>query len=64
MEEDEIDPELAHLTSHREAAARSKKGRVQTIEWDDALEDMHREKAVAEANRGASLVECIPGSRR
>ncbi|KAG8215496.1 hypothetical protein J3R82DRAFT_9129 [Butyriboletus roseoflavus] len=50
-DEDEIDHSLAHITSQRQPALQSKKGRVQTIEWDESLERMRREKAVAEANR-------------
>jgi hypothetical protein len=30
----------------------SKKGKAQTIEWDESLEEMRREKDVADANRG------------
>lgn len=55
-DEDEIDDTLAHITSQRRPALQSKKGRVQTIEWDESLERMSREKAVAEANRGSSSV--------
>ena len=54
-DEDEIDHSLAHITSQRQPALQSKKGRVQTIEWDDSFEQMSREKAVAEANRGSSV---------
>ncbi|KAN0079869.1 hypothetical protein V8E55_009435 [Tylopilus felleus] len=50
-DEDEIDHSLAHIASQRQPASQSKKGRVQTIAWDDTLEQMHREKAAAEANR-------------
>ncbi|KAG9310937.1 hypothetical protein JVU11DRAFT_8810 [Chiua virens] len=48
---DEIDHSLAHITSRRQPSLQSKKGRVQTIEWDTSLEEMTREKAAAEANR-------------
>jgi len=50
-DEDEIDHSLAHITSQRQPTLQSKKGRVQTIEWDDSFEQMSREKAAAEANR-------------
>ncbi|KAF8439996.1 hypothetical protein L210DRAFT_803694, partial [Boletus edulis BED1] len=50
-DEDEIDTSLAHITSQRQPAVSSKKGRVKTIEWDDALEQMRREKVAAEASR-------------
>ncbi|KAI9571963.1 hypothetical protein HD554DRAFT_2036457 [Boletus coccyginus] len=50
-DEDEIDHSLAHISSQRHPPLQSKKGRVQTIEWDESLEQMSREKATAEANR-------------
>jgi hypothetical protein len=30
------------------------KGRIETVEWDEELETMSREKAAADANRGKS----------
>ena len=57
---DEIDTSLAHLSSQRQPAPRPQKGRVQTIEWDEALEQMRRDKSAAEANRGAcGRVVCL-----
>ncbi|KIK92285.1 hypothetical protein PAXRUDRAFT_830096 [Paxillus rubicundulus Ve08.2h10] len=50
-DDDEIDHSLAHITSRQQLSSQSKKGRIQTIEWDETLEQMSREKAVAEANR-------------
>jgi len=50
-DEDEIDHSLAHISSQRQPTRQPQKGRVQTIEWDDELEQMNREKSVAEANR-------------
>ncbi|KAF9232486.1 hypothetical protein BU15DRAFT_81173 [Melanogaster broomeanus] len=50
-DDDEIDHTLAHITSRQQPPSQSKKGRTQTIEWDETLEQMSREKAVAEANR-------------
>lgn len=52
---DEVDHSLAHLNSVQhgiQSAHRPAKGRVQTIEWDEELENMSREKATADANRG------------
>jgi len=60
-DEDEIDHSLAHISSQRQPALQSKKGRVRTIEWDESLEQMSREKAVAEANRGSSWL--VPQKR-
>lgn len=62
-DEDEIDHSLAHITSQRQSAFQSKKGRVTTIEWDDSLERMSREKAAAEANRGSSMTCTATGER-
>jgi hypothetical protein len=54
-DEDEVDHSLAHLNSVGSPSAQKfMKGRVQTIEWDEELENMSREKAVAEASRGES----------
>ncbi|KAH7882766.1 hypothetical protein F5I97DRAFT_1816285 [Phlebopus sp. FC_14] len=50
-DEDDVDHSLDLITSRRQAPSQSKKGRVQTIEWDEELEAMSREKAVAEAHR-------------
>ncbi|EGN92604.1 hypothetical protein SERLA73DRAFT_190779 [Serpula lacrymans var. lacrymans S7.3] len=50
-DDDDIDHSLDHISSHRQPVSQSKKGRVQTLEWDEALEEMSREKAAAEATR-------------
>ncbi|KAI0742625.1 hypothetical protein C8Q80DRAFT_1273254 [Daedaleopsis nitida] len=50
-EDDDIDHSLAHIGRNALHDAHSKKGRVQNIEWDAALEEMSREKAAAEATR-------------
>ena len=50
--DDDIDYELAHISSHRSLPPTSQKGRVQTIEWDGELEEMSRAKAAADACRG------------
>ncbi|KAH7924987.1 hypothetical protein BV22DRAFT_1065699 [Leucogyrophana mollusca] len=50
-DDDDIDHTLAHISSRRQAPSQSKKGRVQSIEWDEDLDDMSREKAAAEAAR-------------
>lgn len=48
---DDIDHELAHISSHRIPPPTSQKGRIQAIEWDAELEEMSREKAAADASR-------------
>lgn len=52
LEEEEVDETLAHISSRPSVIAPSKKGKVQTIEWDEALDEMTREKAAAEATWG------------
>ncbi|KAG1751811.1 hypothetical protein EDB19DRAFT_1673696 [Suillus lakei] len=51
VDDDDIDHELAHISSHRIPPPTSQKGRVQSIEWDAELEEMSREKAAADASR-------------
>ena len=52
-DEDEVDHSLAHLTpAGFRSAQKPTKGRVQTKEWDEELENMIRDKAAADANRG------------
>ena len=52
-DEDEVDHSLAHLKSvSLHSAQKPMKGRVQTREWDEELENMSREMAAADANRG------------
>jgi hypothetical protein len=50
--DDDVDHELAHISSHRVPPPTSQKGRIQAIEWDAELEKMSREKAAADASRG------------
>lgn len=55
--EDEVDYSLAHLKSggpQSQSARKLMKGRVEMVEWDEELENMSREKAAADANRGES----------
>ena len=49
---EEVDHTLAHLTSNLQPNRQPKKGQVQPITWDNELEEMRREKAIAEANWG------------
>lgn len=43
---------MAHLKSGPHSAQKPVKGKVQTIEWDEELENLSREKATADASRG------------
>ncbi|KAG7443816.1 uncharacterized protein BT62DRAFT_934772 [Guyanagaster necrorhizus] len=49
---DDIDHSLAHISSRGIGSeAPSRKGKVEQIVWDDELDELSREKAVADANR-------------
>ncbi|KAG2143642.1 hypothetical protein DEU56DRAFT_971844 [Suillus clintonianus] len=50
-DDDDIDHELAHISSYRIPPPTSQKGLVRAIEWDAELEEMSREKAAADASR-------------
>lgn len=51
--EDEVDHSLAHLGSAGPQSGRKPmKGRIETVEWGEELENLSREKAAADANRG------------
>ncbi|KAG6811727.1 hypothetical protein H0H92_006129 [Tricholoma furcatifolium] len=50
VEDDEdVDTSLAHIGSKSRIAAPIRKGKVESIEWDQELDEMSREKASAEA---------------
>jgi len=54
-DEGEVDHTLTHLKpAGPQSVHKSMKGRVQKMEWDEELENMSREKAAADANRGES----------
>ena len=52
-DEDEIDASLAHMVIGGAEDVHTKKGKVQQMQWDASLEEMSREKAAADAARGA-----------
>jgi hypothetical protein len=52
LDEGEVDESLAHISSRPNVPSQFKKGRVQTIVWDQELDEIAREKAAAEATRG------------
>jgi len=68
-DDDDIDHDLDHITSGRKAYTRPKKGNVQTVIWDQDLEEMKREKDAAEAARGVFLcslrvqLQCLISSK-
>lgn len=59
IDEDEVDMTLAHISSKPTRLVSDRKGKVQEIEWDRELDEMTREKAVAEAQRGASHLSIL-----
>ncbi|PBK68287.1 hypothetical protein ARMSODRAFT_988798 [Armillaria solidipes] len=51
-DDDDVDHSLAHISSRGVGAeAPSRKGKVEQIAWDDELDELSREKAIADANR-------------
>lgn len=60
-DEDEVDHSLAHLNLvGSQSAHKPMKGRVQTVEWDEELENLSREKAMADVSRGEREIERTP----
>ena len=60
-DEDEVDHSLAHLNLvGSQSAHKPMKGRVRTVEWDEELENLSREKAMADASRGEREIERTP----
>jgi hypothetical protein len=54
---DEVDHSLAHLSSRNGVSApASRKGQVQYIEWDDGLDQLSRQKAATEAEKGVLMI--------
>ncbi|PBK87697.1 hypothetical protein ARMGADRAFT_451644 [Armillaria gallica] len=51
-DDDDVDHSLAHISSRNIGAEPpSRKGKVEQIAWDDELDELSREKAIADANR-------------
>ncbi|KAK0472467.1 hypothetical protein IW261DRAFT_1553326 [Armillaria novae-zelandiae] len=54
-DDDDVDHSLAHISSRGVGVeAPSRKGKVEQIAWDDELDELSKEKAIADANRGSS----------
>lgn len=53
-DDEDVDTSLEKLISKPSSSFRTgiRKGNVQQIEWDDSLEEIRREKEIADANRG------------
>jgi hypothetical protein len=54
-DDDDVDHALDHLTSTKQHGEQ-RKGKVEILQWDDALESMARDKKAAEANWGSSVI--------
>ena len=52
VDEDDVDPSLAHINPNSSNKLTSRKGKVQQIEWDASLEEMEHNKNVAQARSG------------
>ncbi|KAK0472481.1 hypothetical protein IW261DRAFT_1553336 [Armillaria novae-zelandiae] len=51
-DDDDVDHSLAHISSRGVGVeAPSRKGKVEQIAWDDELDELSKEKAIADANR-------------
>jgi len=49
VDDDDVDHSLAHITSNPLAERQPRKGKIQHIEWDAALEELQHDKDVAQA---------------
>ena len=56
-DDDDVDHELAHISSKGIRQAVDRKGKVTTIEWDEDLAELDKEKKAAEAHWGAFLLD-------
>ncbi|KAL5520439.1 hypothetical protein ACEPAG_9663 [Sanghuangporus baumii] len=50
-DDSDVDQSLAHLVPKSSISAHSRKGKIQSAEWNEELEEMRREKEIADANR-------------
>ncbi|KAL5478834.1 hypothetical protein ACEPAI_2111 [Sanghuangporus weigelae] len=50
-DDSDVDQSLAHLVPKSSASAHNRKGKIQSVEWNEELEEMRREKEIADANR-------------
>ena len=61
LDDNDVDHSYDHLftSTKQQVSGQNKKGKAQMIEWDDELEEMRREKEVADANRGMACLLCL-----
>ncbi|OCB86009.1 hypothetical protein A7U60_g6904 [Sanghuangporus baumii] len=50
-DDSDVDQSLAHLVPRSSSTAHNRKGKIQSVEWNEELEEMRREKEIADANR-------------
>ena len=58
-DEEEVDESISHLLRGEATSSRPRKGKVVQIDWDQQLDDISREKAAADANRGIYVSSSI-----
>ena len=51
-DDSDVDHSLSHLLPKSFARTQDRKGKIQSVEWNEELEEMRREKEIADANRG------------
>lgn len=51
-DDEDVDESLAYLGQKNNASSKNRKGNMQTIEWDESLEELRKDKESADANRG------------
>jgi hypothetical protein len=56
-DDDEVDESLAHISS--KGINYKKKAAIRNVDWDEELDEMSRNKAIAEANWGSSFSFCF-----
>lgn len=51
-DDEDVDESLAYLGQKNNVPSKNRKGNTQTIEWDESLEELRKDKESADANRG------------
>lgn len=53
VDDDDVDHSLTYITSNPRVKCQPQKGKIQQIEWDASLEELQRDKNVAQAQSGS-----------
>ena len=64
VDDDDVDPSLAHINPYSSNKPPSRKGKVQQIEWDSSLDEMEHNKNVAQARSGKLYKLSLNASKR